>query len=428
MRRTHDGSNRAAMDLRRAAAVAVLAVAVASLVTWMVQQRRRDGEVRFVAPTAAVMAPPPTLSLPATPEPLARRVALGRALFFDPGLSEPSGTSCASCHDPAHGYAGDNGSSLGVPRGSRPGHFARRAAPSVLYMRFIRRFHFEWPEDAEHPEAYGGFFWDGRSSSIADLVRQPLLNSDEMGNHDVGRIAAALERGGHADELRREFDGVFDSPEQAMAALGASIEAFLTSPTMAPFASRFDAFVRGDGTLDPIESRGLALFEDPDKGNCAACHRVDWRSHIPERSLFTDYGYETVAVPRNRRLRADKTTFDLGVCERHDRSPYTDQPHFCGAFRTPSLRNVAVRSSFMHNGAFTSLRDVVEFYATRGTTPRRWYPTGTYDDLPEKFRANVDVSSPPYDRREGDGPALDEGEVDAIVAFLGTLTDLSVPP
>ena len=360
--------------------------------------------------------------------PLDARVALGRSIFFDETLSEPPGTSCASCHDPARGYAGDHGSGIGVAAGSRAGHFARRTTPSVLYLRFFRRFHFEWPEDSEHPEAYAGFFWDGRSSSIAGLVRQPLLNPDEMGNEDARQIAGKLAKGRYADGLRAEFDGAFDTPERTLEALGASVEAFLTSPTMAPFSSRFDAYVRGEGSLSCRSRPAVSeSSRDPAKGNCAGCHTMDAKSGVPERSLFTDFGYEAVGVPRNRRLVRPPSAFDLGLCERHDRSPYTDQPHFCGSFRTPSLRNVALRPSFMHNGALATLRDVVAFYATRGTDAKRWYVDGAYDDLPAPYKANVNVSSPPYDHREGDAPALDDGEIDAVVAFLGTLTDEAVP-
>ncbi len=69
----------------------------------------------------------------------------------------------------------------------------------------------------------------------------------------------------------------------------------------------------------------------------------------------------------------------------------------------------------------------MNFYATRGTDPRRWYPDGAYDDLPAAYKANVNVSAPPYDHAEGGSPALDDGEIDALVAFLGTLTDEVMP-
>ena len=71
------------------------------------------------------------------------------------------------------------------PQGSRPGHFASRNTPSVLYLKYVKRFHYHWEEDMPLPDAFGGFFWDGRADSITALVRQPLLNPDEMGNRDL---------------------------------------------------------------------------------------------------------------------------------------------------------------------------------------------------------------------------------------------------
>jgi cytochrome c peroxidase len=145
--------------------------------------------------------------------------------------------------------------------------------------------------------------------------------------------------------------------------------------------------------------------------------------------LFTDYGYDTVAVPRNRRLAGnrDPRSFDLGVCERHDPKLHTEDEWYCGSFRTPSLRNVALRSSFMHNGVFSSLRDVVSFYATRGSDPKRWYPGGTFDDLPAKYQKYVNTNAAPYNGAPGDPPALSDQEIDEVIAFLGTLTDKAYP-
>ncbi len=357
------------------------------------------------------------------------RVTLGRKMFFDPKLSVPAGTSCATCHDPEHGYAGNNGSTIGVARGSAPGHFARRNTPSVLYLRFVRQFHLEWEEEAELPEAFGGFFWDGRASTLANLAAQPLLNPNEMGNPNPRRIARALQDSAYADELAAEFDAVFATPEKTLQALGFCIEAFLTTPAMSPFSSKYDDYLRGKTQLTPLEARGLALFDDREKGACSSCHKFDARSAMPERSLFTDFGYDTVAVPRNARLPTsrDPRAFDLGVCERRDARLHTEDPWFCGSFRTPSLRNVATRSSFMHSGVFSNLRDVVSFYATRGSNPKRWYPSGTFDDLPSKYQKYVNTNLAPYNQAPGETPRLSEQDIDAIVAFLGTLTDREYP-
>jgi len=353
------------------------------------------------------------------------RVALGRKIFFDPALSEPRGTSCASCHDPARAYAGDHGSGTGVASGSRAGVFARRSTPSLFYLKYVPALRFYSDDDDRHAadlEPYGGFFWDGRANSIAALASQPLLNPREMNNRDLAQIAEKLGHASYATTFRSEFPNALDDPKTATAALGTALEAFLLSPSMAPFSSKFDDYVRGTASLTPAEARGLELFKDPHRGGCAECHKVVDKPSSPERSLFTDYGYEAVGAPRNKRLRARDE--DRGLCERTDTLNPTDGPQWCASFRTPSLRNVALRNGFMHNGAFTSLREVIRFYATRATSPDRWYSSGVaFDDTPAPYRSLINVTRVPYNRRPGDAPALDDAEIDAIVAFLGTLTD-----
>ena len=354
------------------------------------------------------------------------RVALGRAIFFDPALSEPPGTSCASCHAPERAFSGNHGSSIGVAQGSRPNHFATRSTPSLLYLRYVPRFHFHQDDDAIQPSAIGGFFWDGRADSISELVRQPLLNPDEMNNRDSAQIAQKIAGSRYAADFRREFGEVTDDAEATMVTLGDALEAFLTSDDMAPFSSKYDAYVRGETKLTDLEARGLKLFKDPDKGNCITCHRIYDTSRNPERSLFTDFGYDAVAVPRNPKIPANRDAgyFDLGLCERRDQAPPSNDEMWCASFRTPSLRNVAVRESFMHNGVFKKLRDPVSYYATRATNPMLWYKSGVkFDDVPEKYRHQVNVNAIPYNRRQGDEPALTDADVDALVAFLRTLTD-----
>ena len=356
----------------------------------------------------------------------AERAALGRQIFFDARLSEPAGTSCASCHDPAHAFAGNHGSYVGVALGSRPAHFAKRNSQSVLYLKFVRPFHLHWEEDAPLVDAYGGFFWDGRVDSLADLVQQPLLNPDEMNGQSARTVGDKVASAPYAGRLHAEFGAAMDDPDRVLKVVGEAVEAYLLSPEMAPFSSKYDDYVRGTAPLTPLEARGLKLFKDSAKGGCAACHKMDDGSKAPERSLFTDYAFDAVAPPRNRAVPAtrDPGYFDLGLCERRDSEYKAQAEQFCGSFRTPSLRNVAVRSAFMHNGAFTRLRDVVAFYATRSTSPGRWYRSGTvFDDMPKPYREYVNVDKAPYNRQEGETPALDDGEIDAIVAFLGTLTD-----
>jgi cytochrome c peroxidase len=380
------------------------------------------GDVR--APRAG--APPTTANAPSPHATLTSREAVGRAVFFDERLSNPPGTSCASCHDPARAFAGNHGSTVGVARGSRPDHLSRRNTPSVLYMKYVPAFHFALEDDDDlAPSPFGGFGWGGRASTVADFARLPLFDPDEMNNRGESDVAAKVRTAPYAKALAREFPAA-STPGESVRAISTALQAFLTSDAMTPFSSRYDAFVRGEAPLTPLEMRGLKTFKNPDKGACDACHLVEESSSRPSRSMFTNYGYDAVAVPRNAHIpaTADARYHDLGLCERKDTTVPSSAPNWCANFRTPSLRNVAVRDRFMHNGAFTKLRDVVAFYATRSTNPSLWYPNGAkFDDVPAKYRGNVNISSLPYNRREGATPALDDADIDAIVAFLQTLTD-----
>ena len=147
--------------------------------------------------------------------------------------------------------------------------------------------------------------------------------------------------------------------------------------------------------------------------------------------MFTDYEYEALGVPRNPAIAADADPhyFDLGICGPMRDDVYARQAANCGLFKTPTLRNVATRHVFFHNGVYTSLKDVVRFYVLRETEPEKIYPRGPdgrvkiYNDLPPQYRKNVDRIDAPFDRKRGDKPALDDAEIADMVAFLETLTD-----
>ena len=201
------------------------------------------------------------------------------------------------------------------------------------------------------------------------------------------------------------------------------------APEFAPFSSKFDAVLRGRASLSVPETRGLALFKDEKKGNCASCHTAepDAGGRPP---LFTDFTYDNLGVPRNPDLahNADPAFFDLGLCAREG-GDLKDRTDLCGAFKVPSLRNVALREALFHNGHFKNLRDAVLFYVQRDTNPEKWYPrradgsVDKFNDLPPEHHANVNTTEAPYDRQPGDAPALSDAEVDDVVAFLKTLTD-----
>jgi cytochrome c peroxidase len=170
----------------------------------------------------------------------------------------------------------------------------------------------------------------------------------------------------------------------------------------------------------------MALFQDTSKGNCAACHLMNATSGKPEDSLFSEFTYYATGVPRNNAIprNSDPSFFDLGLCgpERTppvlpaNAAPGLTIDNFCGKFRMPTLRNVAERTAFMHNGVFSNLRDAVRFYAGRNVDARS-------NDLPARYQGNIEKVKAPFNRQASDGPALSEAEVNDIVAFLRTLSD-----
>ena len=358
--------------------------------------------------------------------------ALGRALFSDPVLSASGRMSCASCHDPAHAYGPANhlAVQLGGPDGTLPG---LRAVPSLKYHQtippFSERFFDNDGNDSADQGPTGGLDWDGRADSVHEQAAGPLLSPFEMANPSKDAVLARLQASPDAAALRAAFGAhVFDDAHLAWNALVLALEVFQQSPPdFYPYDSKYDAYVRGQATLSPQEMRGMAAFNDATRGNCASCHVSSIkRGAFPQ---FTDAGLIAIGVPRNRAIPANaKADFrDLGVCGPL-RTDLQGQDKFCGLFRTPSLRNVALRGVFFHNGVYTKLEDAVRFYALRDADPARVYGQGRqFDDLPRKYQANLNAEAP-FGDEPGAKPRLTEAEIADIVAFLGTLTDGYVVP
>ncbi len=356
----------------------------------------------------------------------ARAIAdLGRKLFFDPALSASGRMSCARCHDPAHGFSAPNALPVqpGGPDLRRPGV---RAVPGLMYGAFVPGFseHFFESDDDGNGSIdqgpTGGRDWDGRVDRARDQAALPLLDPNEMANVSPDAVVAAVKKAAYAGDVRRLYGpGVFADPARAFAAVTEALEFYQQSPaTFSPFSSKYDAFLRGQASLTEQEGRGLATFNDPARGNCAQCHKSA-ASGNGQPPLFTDFGYVALGVPRNREIPAngDPAYFDLGLCGplRHD---LAGEAQYCGMFKAPTLRNVALKQSFYHNGVFHSLRDAVAFYAERDTDPGKWYPAGKFDDLPREYAENVSMEMP-----FGSKQVLSDADVDDLVAFLRTLTD-----
>jgi cytochrome c peroxidase len=373
------------------------------------------------------------------PRPDGRRIdvaavtELGRALFFEPSLSASGRVACATCHDPKQAYGPPTAApvQLGGRDGRTPG---LRAAPSLRYLNtlpaFTEHHHDNDGDDSIDAGPTGGLMWDGRASSPREQARLPLLSPLEMANATPAEVVQRLRSGALAARFRAVFGAtVFDDAERAFASLLFAFEVFQQSPRdFYPFSSRYDEVLRGRARLSDAEARGLAVFNDPTKGNCASCHLSEPK---PDGALplFTDFGLIALGVPRNSEVPAnrDPTHFDLGLCGPL-RTDFQERADYCGRFRTPTLRNVALRRSFFHNGAWHTLEEAVRFYARRDTHPHEFYPRAAdgrvdkYDDLPPRYRGNIHVE-PPFDRRPGDAPAMTDGEIADVVAFLKTLTD-----
>ena len=350
--------------------------------------------------------------------------ALGREIFLDPSLSASGRMACATCHDPARAHAQSNaiavqsgGANLDVP--------GLRSVPS---LRYLNSGAFLFDKDGTPT---GGFDRDGRAASLLDQAERPFLAAHEMANGDAATVAAKVAAAGYADDFRKVFgEDAFDNAESALLRARFAIAAYEKSaPELHPFDSKYDYFLNGKVRLVAAELRGFALFNRKEKGDCAACH-TSTRGSDGSPPPFTDFSYDNLGVPRNAQIpaNADPAYFDLGLCG-PDRIDLVTRRDLCGAFNVPTLRNVATRQVFFHNGLFKTLRDAVRFYVRRDTHPEEFYPRtadGTllkFDDLPRDLQRNVNIKEAPYDRRPAQAPRLDEAEVDDLVAFLHTLTD-----
>jgi cytochrome c peroxidase len=380
------------------------------------------------APPPAVAPAPPAQANPAQSN-LAR---LGQQIFNDPNLSEPRGTACVACHQPNQGFAGNHGARLGVALGSRPGALGLRNAMTNSYVGLIPAFSFQEVDGTV--EALGGHFWDGRANTLEEQALGPLLNPLEMNNPDRRTVVDKVAASRYAAQFRQAFGaGIFNDTDTAFTQLGVAIAAF-EREALQPFSSKYDAVVRGTATLTPQEARGMALFMDPARANCAGCHLMNPTSGKPQDSPFSEFTFYATGIPRNSAIprNADPAFFDLGLCGPERIRPTlpgtvpanVTVENFCGQFRMPTLRNVAQRPAFMHNGFFNNLSDVVRFYSTRQSNPQRWYgPSGVPNDLPAQYLRNLETTKAPFNRSATEGPLLSEPEVNDIVTFLHTLSD-----
>jgi cytochrome c peroxidase len=335
---------------------------------------------------------------------LTTKEQLGSDLFSDPNLSSPAGNSCADCHTARKGFA-DPETSFSTSSGAIKNRFGARNAPTALYAKFIPPLHF----DAAANEYKGGLFADGRADSLEAQAAGPLLNPLEMNNADAGAVAAKVRASSYADQFRHVFGASsLDDDKEALTHVTEAIAAFERTQTLAPFSSKYDLYLQGKELLTPEEQRGLAIFEDPKRGNCASCH-PSRPSADGTPPLFTNFGYANLGIPKymNSVYLREPAPFnpDGDAFVDHGLMSTVHDPAQDGKFRTPTLRNIARTNPYGHNGYFADLRYMLKWLNSRDNGG--WKP-------PE-VAANVDSHVGHL--------GLSDADIDDLQAFLKTLND-----
>lgn len=367
--------------------------------------------------------------------------ALGKKIFSDHDLSASGKMACATCHDPRYAYGPPNGLAVqyGGPDLKSPGY---RAVPSLRYIlnyvpvwtHVLATNPIEQLTESDETPA-GGYTWDGRYNSPHAQAMLPFFSPAEMDNRNENDLARKLSQATYAGDFRAVFGSdIFDHPALAVEKAALALEQFeFQDKSFHPYTSKFDQWLDGKAALTPQELHGKQLFDDPNGGNCASCH-VDETGANGTHPIFTDFQFEALGVPRNNEIpwNTNPHYYDLGLCGPFRKDEASKDLSNCGLFRTPTLRNTAIRQVFFHNGRFHSLREALRFYMERDTNPGKWYPAGPggktekFNDLPPQYRGNVDTTDAPLDRSPGQAPAWTEQNIDDVIAFLKTLTDRDV--
>lgn len=284
-----------------------------------------------VGPTGGVVAYPN-----GTGSSSAVLVRLGKRLFFEKGLSGNRRVSCTTCHDPDRYFTDGLPKSIGFD-----GHsVVSRNAPSLLYAGFQSRQ-----------------FWDGRDSSLEQQVCTVVGNPVEMGGRPRKIVQALSGDDGYRALFRAAFPG--DSEADSVVSfkrVEAAIAAYIRS--LHPFNSALDRYWRGDRlALDTTQKRGFNLFMG--KAQCGTCHFPPLFNGLTP-PLFNRSELEVLGVTAGDDLNRPVLDTDQGKYETFPIKFYRR------AFKTPSLRNVAKTGPYMHNGAFGSLKRVIQFYDKGG--------------------------------------------------------------
>ena len=314
------------MNSRKTLSAIIAVIAVAGIL--LVYKAAQPVAARPIGTPIAIDAPLglPPVPVPADNPPTTETVALGRRLYFDPVLSADNTISCASCHVPADGFADPRPVSVGVG-----GKLGARNSPPVANAAY-----------------YVTQFWDGRAPSLEKQAEGPVTNPVEMAHTLKG-----VERKLNADPTYREqFAKAFGPKKITFEMVEKAIASFERTVLMGN--SPFDRWFYGhdEKAISDSAKRGLDVFRRTDKGNCAACHTIGESS-----ALFTDNQFHNIGVGVKDEMPTDMGRYDV-----------TKNDADRGAFKTPTLRDIAVTAPYMHDGSLKTLKDVVDFYVGGGNS------------------------------------------------------------
>ncbi|MFL1895592.1 cytochrome-c peroxidase [Aquimarina sp. 2-A2] len=293
------------------------------------------------------------------------QIALGEKLFFDKNLSKTKNMACATCHHPDKGYSDNKISSL-----DNKGNPLQRNTPTLINSVYQR-----------------SFFWDGRSQTLLDQISSVFTNTKEFDNTVHQFSEDILQDSTYVRLFKKAYGGISNKNTEVIKAISSYIS------TLNGFDSKFDKNIRGEeDTFTDQEKLGFNLFTG--KALCATCHFIPLTNGtVPP--FYTETEKEVIGVPKN--MDNKELDNDYGFYWKFE------EPLHKGMFKTPTVRNVTLTAPYMHNGVYESLDQVMEFYNLGGGAGLGF---------------NVAHQTLPFDKLE-----LDDEELDALVAYLKTLTD-----
>ena len=299
-----------------------------------------------------------------TPE----RIELGKQLFYDSILSPLSGRSCATCHDPGKAFSDGQKVALSLDKKTK----IKRNTPTLLNAALQTRY-----------------FYDSRTSTLENQLNSVVHNAEEMGGSLKESIPRLLGNKNYAQLFAKAYKEEMATEYNVANAISSYVR------TLVQLDSRFDRYMRGDNmALNKNEKNGFNLFAG--KAKCATCHYIPlFNGLVPPEFVETEsevIGTPAAASKKNSLLSEDegKYLFTRSLVHKH-------------AFKTPTLRNIALTAPYMHNGVYKTLEEVMDFYNKGGGAALGIAP------------GNQTLPARPLN--------LSKREIRNIISFLGALTD-----